>query len=109
MLAALRELNGDDEPVFLQTLIQKFFANTTHAVNGVRHALSIGDIEHLKREGHRLKGTCASFGATRLGTLVSQLQGAAANGDLRTASHAITDIEAQFPVVEKTLTAELNQ
>jgi len=106
MLASLRELDSDDDPNFSQRLIRNFLHDTAERVRGMRQAFTMGDLQQVQRDAHRLKGTCGNMATSYIGTLCGHLEVAAQAADEASMAMRLTQIETEFGLVERALMAE---
>lgn len=71
----------------------------------LRAAVQSGDVERVRFEAHRFKGTCLSLGATRLGQRCLALEKAPASPEV---AHAfIADLAQELEALRAALDAEL--
>ncbi|MDQ6734910.1 MAG: ATP-binding protein, partial [Nitrospirota bacterium] len=103
MLASLRELDSDDDPNFSKKLIRNFLNDTAERVRDMRQAFTMGDVEQVQRDAHRLKGTCGNMAAPYIGKLCGHLEVAAESADQESMALRLSEIEKEFSLVEKAL------
>lgn len=73
----------------LRPLLPLFFATCDQALADVNQALALGDLEGVRSQGHKLKGSARSFGYWELGTAGEALEQAGENKDAQTALAAL--------------------
>ncbi len=73
----------DDLPdmMRLRPLLPLFFSTSQDTLANARAALSRGDLEDARRQGHKLKGAAASYGFRELGRAAQALEQAGAAND----------------------------
>lgn len=102
-LAALRDLGGEDEPFFVDALIDQFRGDTPQRLAKLREAIGQADPKTVKRIAHALKGTCANLGATRMAKLAADLQAVGESGDLTQSMELMDRLENEFTLVSQVL------
>lgn len=73
-LAALRSLDGDDEPEVSLQVVRLFLSSTEEAIAQIEAALAAADPVELRAVAHRVKGSCGNMGASRLEALCRDLE-----------------------------------
>jgi HPt (histidine-containing phosphotransfer) domain-containing protein len=74
VLDGIRELAGDEESDFLQTLIQLFLDSAPAKIQNMKTALARGDSKTAMFEAHSLKSSSASLGAMAVSSLSAELE-----------------------------------
>jgi two-component system sensor histidine kinase/response regulator len=88
-----------DDPGLLTGLIDTFLDEVPRLVEGARRGLQQGQAEEVRRAGHTLKSTGATFGAMRFSELSRSLESLAMSGTLDGAAELIARIEAEYQAV----------
>ncbi len=81
-LRRFAETMGDDDPGFVQEMIDEFLADAPALVAAMRDGLATVDAEGVRRAAHTLKSNANTFGAHDLGTRCAALESQAKEGDL---------------------------
>jgi signal transduction histidine kinase/CheY-like chemotaxis protein len=97
VLSRLAEGTGDAG--FVTELIDQFLADAPGLAAAARQALENGDAQEVRRAAHTLKSNAATFGAQRLADRSREVEEAARNDDLGTASALIDAMEAELDTV----------
>lgn len=103
-LAALRSLDGDDEPLVSVEVAQLFLDSTADGIADIEAALAHGDAAALRAHAHKAKGSCGNVGATRLEQLCKALEAAGHEG--RTPQEAAPELRAEWIRVQAALRTE---
>jgi signal transduction histidine kinase/CheY-like chemotaxis protein/HPt (histidine-containing phosphotransfer) domain-containing protein len=109
IVASLRELNGDDDPEFFQTLIRNFLRDTAERMRTMRQTFTIGEVGQVRLDAHRLKGTCGNMGASSIGKLFDRLEAAAKSEDQESIAILMSEVEKEFRLVEKAFKSEVQR
>lgn len=80
-LAGLRELDADGGPGFVAEVVATFVEDANNRVRGMQRAVTIGDIEALRRDAHSLKGSSASVAANAVAALCGEIERVASMPD----------------------------
>jgi HPt (histidine-containing phosphotransfer) domain-containing protein len=102
-LQRLKELGEPGELNPLIEFIDLFLADTPVCLEQIKTAAAQRNAGELRRLAHSLKGSAGNLGAERLSTLCNDLETAARNEALESASPLILRIEAQFEHVKVAL------
>jgi HPt (histidine-containing phosphotransfer) domain-containing protein len=103
-LAALRSLDGDDEPDVSIEVTRLFLTSTAEGIDEIEAALRDDDAAALRAVAHRVKGSCGNVGATRLEAICRDLELAAHEGHVPT--DAAAGLRAEWDRVRAALEAE---
>lgn len=68
------------DPARLAVLLPIFYETSGQSLTDAREALDRGDLETVRRQGHRLKGSAGSYGFEELGQAAAALEQAGENG-----------------------------
>lgn len=90
----LSEFGGDRE--ILAELRDLFLAQAPPLYAAILEAMDRGDIAVLIKDGHSLKGACATYGAPRMTTVCKEIELAGKAGDLETARAWRGPLEREF-------------
>ena len=90
------ETMGDDDPGFVQEMIDQFLTDAPALVATLRDGLAAGDADTVRRAAHTLKSNANTFGAHDLGSRCAALEMAAKDGDLTDAEALVSDIGSEF-------------
>jgi PAS domain S-box-containing protein len=88
-----------DDPGLLPALIDTFLADVPRLVEDAKLGLQQGHSDDVRRAGHTLKSTAATFGATRFSELSRSLESLATSGTLDGAADLIARLEAEYQKV----------
>ena len=82
---------GDEtmDPGRLTALLPLFYETSRQSLAEARQALQQGDLETVRRHGHRLKGSAGSYGFGELGQAAAALEQACGNGQSMAAGAAL--------------------
>jgi len=108
-LRRFAETMGEDDPGFVQEMIDQFLADAPALVATLREGLTTEDAETVRRAAHTLKSNAHTFGADDLGARCAALEAAARDGDLTDADGSIRDITSEFSRVQTDLPATWRQ
>ena len=84
------------DPAAMAQLVSSFLDNGAGLVAEIGSAAGAGDLDALRRSAHTLKSNAASFGATGLAALCSQLEAQARAGDLDGSDQLARQIAVAF-------------
>jgi HPt (histidine-containing phosphotransfer) domain-containing protein len=101
------ELSGLDKPDALESLIRQFVESTPGGVAAIKAAVDAGDAEGVSRGAHSLRGSSATFGATRLATVCEALERAGRDRGLDQARALVTELEEAAVATEAALERQL--
>jgi HPt (histidine-containing phosphotransfer) domain-containing protein len=100
---SLRSL--DDDPAFLDELIDLFIDDAMPRAERVRTALAVGDLAAARAAAHSIRGTAGNIGATRVAAMATDIEhdleaGVSVTADradhLHTAlQHVVTELQAR--------------
>lgn len=102
-LASIRALERDGVPRLLPLLIDIFLEDTVKVINDLRDAVRTGNTVEMQHLAHRLKGSGANFGATRLMATCQELEGLGQAGSIRGASESFRRLEQEYAHVRRAL------
>jgi two-component system, sensor histidine kinase and response regulator len=106
VVVGLRELQSDDGPDVLQPLIELFLHNTPERLASLEAAIAAGDGRALEQVAHNIKGSSASFGASRLAALCQPLEEMGRNGNTADAAPYLPEVLSEYERVTLALRAE---
>ncbi len=110
----LKVLDTDNGPIVVseildmnvdrsQKLVGLFFLHIPNSIEALRYHVEQQNLEKLRAEAHKIKGSCVSFGALRMGQLCKELEAVAQEGDLSLAEDLIYKIAEEFDLVHNAL------
>ncbi len=102
-LRRFAETMGDDDPGFVQEMIDQFLADAPGLVDALRAGVASEDAEAVRRAAHTLKSNANTFGAIGLGERCAALEVAAKGGDLRDAGASTETIAEDLAHVDVAL------
>jgi HPt (histidine-containing phosphotransfer) domain-containing protein len=94
---------GEDDPEFVQEMIQQFLTDAPGLVTALRDGIEAGDAEGVRRAAHTLKSNAHTFGALPLGERCAALEMTAKAGDLSDAGAAVEAIAEDLGRVQTDL------
>jgi len=94
-LSRLEEIAGDD-PEFIEELLDTFVTSTAELMEPLRAGVLAGDVDAIRRESHRLKGSSANVGAGGLQARSYALEALGQSGLVDGAAELLAEIEAEF-------------
>ena len=106
VLASLRDLERDDGTSFLDDLVRRFLDDTPVRLTAIADAAVQGAAEEMRREAHRLSGSCSILGARRMQVLCADVERL---GDAHTTAGAEPLVERlllEFERVRRVLEAD---
>ncbi len=107
-LAFLASYSQGDRAVTLEILCD--FRDTTRAdVEGLRPAEDRGDLEHLARLAHRIKGASGMVGAKPLAEAAAILEAHASAGEGHLVFDALSGVESAYALVDSFTTLEIEK
>jgi HPt (histidine-containing phosphotransfer) domain-containing protein len=104
VIAGLRELDGIGNG--MAEVVTTFVERTVTKLGELRRSIDDSDRPSLARTCHRLQGSSASLGATRMAELCTDLAKAGHTGEMVVAADVVSRLEAEFDRVREALTAE---
>lgn len=107
-LQDLRELGGEDDPEFLNSIIEQFLIDLpTHAA-AIQDAMTRQDAQALMKAAHALKGSCRNIGATILSEVCGTLETMGRENRLEGIQELQTQMESEIPRMQAALQQELS-
>lgn len=107
VIAALRELGGDDDPGLFVELVNLFLSDTPERIRALRESLDKKDPTMLERAAHALKSSSANLGALGLSALFRDIEAAGREKDLQRAASLVARTRPEFERVEAALKSEI--
>ena len=95
-MAAIRELQEEDEPDLLKDLIELFLTDVPPELVALKGAVESGDGHSVERIAHTLRGSCGNMGAVGMEALCAELVEMGRSEDLRAAPARISRLEEEF-------------
>ncbi|MDQ3622380.1 MAG: Hpt domain-containing protein [Verrucomicrobiota bacterium] len=106
VLASLGKDGGDGAEGLLASLIDLFIQNTPQVLDEARAALAGNSPPLLAGAAHKLKGSCANFGAERMREACLALEELANAGSLEGAAQLLGRVQEEFDDVRVALGRE---
>ena len=102
-LEELRTLAGEDDPDFLESLIDQFLDDLPRHLENILRSIQQQDSSSLTKAAHTCKGSSRYVGAFALSDLCAQLETCSRNQDLSTAEQHLSNLRAEIHRVTHTL------
>ena len=100
-------LRTDFDPDTRRRLVDLFLAHAPESVHALRQAATAGDVDALRSEAHRLKGSCLNLGADDLRKLCAAIEQAAIAGDLSAVSDEVEALDGALSRAGEALRLQL--
>jgi len=107
VIAALRELGGDDDPGLFVELVNLFLDDAPERIRSLRESLDKKDPTMLAQAAHALKSSSANLGAVGLSALFRDIEAAGRDKDLQRAASLVARTRPEFERVEAALRSEI--
>ena len=91
---ALEEFEGDE--TFLMEALQGFLGKVREQIKTIRKAISDGDAEVVRREGHSIKGGAENLTADKLADIAFELENIGKHGTLEGGANTLEKLEREF-------------
>ena len=91
---ALEEFEGDE--TFLMEVLQGFLGKVREQIKTIRKAISDGDAEVVRREGHSIKGGAENLTADKLADIAFELENIGKHGTLEGGANTLEKLEREF-------------
>ncbi len=101
-IKALRELTGGD-PQFERDILQTFVRSCDQCLSDIAAALSIGDLETVRKRAHTLKGAGANVRAESLSRAAAELESAARHEALPEIEGLVHQLKERLAAVNQQL------
>jgi two-component system, sensor histidine kinase and response regulator len=108
VVAALRELGGDDDPELFAEFVTLFLEDTPPRLQALIEGLQSTDANAVRQSAHALKSSTANLGAMGLSELFRAIEVAGREGDLERAAPLIEESGHEYQRVEDALRAEIS-
>jgi len=105
-LANLRELGGDEDPEFLDSIIEQFLQDAPHHIEAIEHAMAQGNPDMLMKAAHSFKGGCGNMGAQPLAALCVILEEMGRHGTVAGSDAVFSKIQNEWNRLEQALQTE---
>lgn len=79
IIEKLKKASAKRSPDFLESLINQFLTHSQSLANNIKNAHQQGDLLQVSKAAHKLKGSAASFGASKLSLLCEKIENHCAN------------------------------
>jgi two-component system sensor histidine kinase/response regulator len=107
-LQDLRGLAGDDEPEFVDQLLDIFMLETPGRIEEIRLAAEKGDSRGVQDSAHRLKGACKQLGLTGMAAICQIFEDHGRSGNLHGCREEISNLDRIFLESSKLLHAKFS-
>jgi HPt (histidine-containing phosphotransfer) domain-containing protein len=109
VLAQLRELGGEDDPEFLNSVIDQFLDDGPVRIRAIRQAVESANAEALTKAAHSLKGSCQNIGAKIVGLRCLTLEEMGRTGTMTNGVNTLRELEGEFERTCRALEQEKTQ
>ncbi|MCA9471862.1 MAG: Hpt domain-containing protein, partial [Nitrospira sp.] len=109
ILADLRRLGGDEDPVFFISVIEQFCQDSVTHMDGINLAIRENKGDALSKVAHAFKGCSRTIGAKPLAELAFQLEQMGQTQNLEKARTIFLSLQSEFERVHAALQDELKQ
>lgn len=99
-------LRDDFPPAAFEELIDMFLAQARLLIDELGDAAAKDDAERVRQAAHKLRGSCASLGATTLTSLCTEVEQQATIGELAGAPGVVAALEKAFAATAEILEAK---
>lgn len=97
---ALRELEKSSGKIFVPALIKVFESEVPVAIKQMKTSANTNNFQELFLHAHKLKSSCFSLGAMRMGEICLEIETKSTQRDEAVDYHSLlTELENQFPIV----------
>lgn len=107
--AEIDRLRDEFPPAAFQELIDVFLTQARLLIADLADAVAKHDGERARQAAHKLRGSCASLGATTLTNLCAQAEQQAATGELAGTAGVIAALEDAFAATAHALEAKVSE
>jgi CheY-like chemotaxis protein/HPt (histidine-containing phosphotransfer) domain-containing protein len=108
VLNSLRELESEEDPGLVASLVVLFFQDTLERLGSLRRAIDSADATCVEEKAHSLRSSSANLGALPMSLMCRDLEEKGRTGALEGASQALSRIEEEFRCVRAILETELS-
>ena len=106
VLDELRSLGGEDDPLFLSTLINQFLQDIPTHVEAIRQAVEQANADALMKAAHAFKGASRNMGAPGLAALCLELEEMGRAATTEGAENLLSPLQSEVDRVRPALQAE---
>ena len=99
VLQDLIVIGGEDDPEFVNRIIQRFLKETPQRLKDIRDAVLEKNFEGLQRTAHQLKGSSGQFGAGPMAQLCLNLEEFGKAKKMEEARAAVSALETEYECV----------
>ncbi len=107
ILEDLRRVQDEVDSMLLNTVFGIFMKETPKLINDLHQSVAFLDADMLVNAAHRLKGSCAQFGAKAMQILCSRIETLGSTGRLLEAGGLIVVLEKEFDRVKTAMGKEI--
>jgi HPt (histidine-containing phosphotransfer) domain-containing protein len=105
--SALDGVTGDDDAAFKRELVTAYIENAVVTLRDLREAVDNRRVDLVVEKAHKLKGSSATVGATRMAALCRALEEQAHDGALAEAEDTVREMEEEWSHTKTALSAYL--
>jgi two-component system, sensor histidine kinase and response regulator len=107
-LHELEEVGGSGEPGFVASIVRIFLEETPAQIASMRDRAQTRNVQALRTEAHRLRGSCKQIGATSLAELCLAIEDSAKHDPAgpNGAVQLVSQLETEFAAVQQHLQRE---
>ena len=106
VLDELRSIGGEDDPLFLSTLVNQFLQDIPTHVEAIRQAVEQANADALMNATHAFKGACRNMGAPGLTVLCWELEEMGQAATMEGAENLLSPLQSEVDRVRLALQAE---
>ncbi|HXA81115.1 MAG TPA: response regulator, partial [Opitutaceae bacterium] len=99
----LKDLQDDEHPKFLASLIDLFLQETPKRFSDLAASLAAGDARAARQLAHTVKGACDNFGGRALQAVCHEIEACIGGGNLKGASALVGKLEPELASLAKEL------
>ena len=90
----------EDDRQFLMEVLEGFLDNVRVQIETMRHAISDGDAQAVRKEAHSIKGGAANLTADKLSSIALELENIGKSGPLQGGIGCLERLEKEFSRLE---------
>ena len=96
-----------DDDDLLRVVVNGFLEDIPRRIAALKGYLETGDVSGAEHQAHTIKGSSANVGGERLREVAFEMEKAIRAGDLSAAGRLMTEMEAQFDMLNQVMIKEL--
>ena len=106
VLDQMRQLQSEEEPDFLASLIDLFLEDARSHLKALREAVARSDARQLADKSHSLKSSCGNLGAKKMTAICNTIEALGRANSVEGAAALVAQLEEEFSRVRRALEAE---